>query len=75
MARRPLPPNKAEVEGCEECPLRGMVNEDGDFETAAYECQHPEKSGRDVTGEEGVPDFCPLLRAPLLLSVAAREDE
>lgn len=56
-----LPPSKHEVSGCSSCPLRVVVDED------TSKCGHPGDYERDVSGEEGVPDFCPLIRAPLLL--------
>lgn len=73
-----LPANKHQVSGCSTCPLRNLVDEDdayllGEHESA-YECGHPEVTGRDVTGEEGVPDFCPLDRAPLLLVIHPEAD-
>lgn len=60
-----LPPNKHEVTGCNNCPLRADLAED---ETS--KCQHPYDTLRDVTGIDGVPDFCPLVRAPLLLHIS-----
>jgi hypothetical protein len=45
--------------------MRVMLNEDED--EPVHECQHPDVPRRDVSGEMGVPEFCPLIRAPLLL--------
>jgi hypothetical protein len=69
-----LPSVKHEVEGCPSCPLRATVLVDVDeldLEQGgvAHKCQHPSVQGRDVTGEEGVPDFCPAGARPLLLVV------
>lgn len=61
-----LPPSKHEVSGCSSCPLRATVIEGDGYETT-HKCGHPDAPERDVTGEEGVPDFCPLIRAPLQL--------
>lgn len=60
-----LPPEKHEVTGCRDCPLSGWTDTG-----EALKCQHPDVTARDVTDEEGVPDFCPLLRAPLQLVIA-----
>lgn len=70
-----FPASKHEVDGCSSCPLRvpAPESQELDFEReddAEYKCAHPETRDRDVTGEEGVPDFCPLERAPLLLALS-----
>lgn len=70
MAANRLPSHKHHVTGCADCPLR--VDEVRDFDAeiepeTVSKCGHPEIRTRDVTGEEDIPDFCPLIRAPLLL--------
>lgn len=71
-----LPPTKVRVESCPECPFRGNVFEPSELqlveleETTNNKCQHPGGNERDVTDEEGIPDFCPLIRAPLLVQLA-----
>lgn len=78
MTANRFPALKHEVDGCPSCPLRVRVVVDiDDLDATApgdgvlHKCAHPEVAERDVTGEEGVPDFCPLERAPLLLTLSA----
>lgn len=52
------------MSGCASCPLRAEVAGEEDI---SQKCAHPLERERDVTGEEGVPEFCPLLRGPLVL--------
>jgi hypothetical protein len=67
-----LPPSKVEVTGCGDCPLRAAV--EGVEGDELSECGHPEISARAVQHDAEEPaDFCPLLRAPLLLVALAKE--
>lgn len=68
-----LPVEKHEVSGCSDCPLRTTVVDSHAFADTHDKCGHPDVPERDVTDEEGVPDFCPLLRNPLLLVLAKPE--
>lgn len=70
-----LPPNKHEVTGCSSCPLAHEVCVEFETQDTVWLCGHPEVKSRCVSNEneaaiETVPDFCPLVRAPLLLRIS-----
>lgn len=67
-----LPPSKTEITGCGDCPLRAAVEGvDGD---ELSECGHPDIPARAVQHDADEPaEFCPLLRAPLLVQLAPKE--
>lgn len=66
MAANRFPSAKREVTGCSDCPMRVSAPED-DSST----CSHPWQHDRDVTGEESVPEFCPLIRSSLVLHLSS----
>lgn len=70
-----IPPVKYEIAGCSSCPLAHEVCVEFETQDTVWLCGHPEGKDRCVSNEneaaiETVPDFCPLVRAPLLLRVS-----
>lgn len=74
MTANRLPPSKHEVSGCSSCPLAHEVVVEFESQDTVWLCGHPDVKDRCVSNENEaaiqiVPDFCPLIRAPLLLAL------